>query len=236
MLDQPWISITIIVSAIATAIVPWLGYHRVSQSLGNQKASSSLAVGIFLAGWLALAMALGMQGFFLPSPDEQIPSIAYSAIPLVIGIGFLFASTAFQKTIDAMPQHWIIGVQIYRILGIDFLILYFQQQIPGVFAIPAEMGDVLIGITAPLVAFLYLKKHAWSRGLAIFWNFAGIFDLTLAVALGVLSSPGPLQLLSMQSPNELITAFPLVLIPTFAVPLSILLHIYSLRVLLDKKG
>ncbi len=236
MIDQPWISASIIVSAIATAIVTWLGYHRTTQTFGDKKMSTSLGVGVLLAGWLGVAMLLGLQGFFLPNPEQPVPSIAYSAVPLVIGYLFLFASKSFQKNVDAIPPHWIIGVQLYRILGIDFLILYFQGQIPGEFAIPAGIGDMLIGITAPLVAYLYFRKHRSARTAAIIWNIAGIFDLTLAVTLGVLSSPGPLQLLSIQSPNELITAFPLVLVPVFAVPLSILLHLFSLRVLLGKKA
>ncbi|MBI5946441.1 MAG: hypothetical protein HY864_18925 [Chloroflexi bacterium] len=235
MLNQPAISASIIISAIATAIVTWLGYHRTTQTFGNRKVSSSIWVGIFLAGWLATAMILGAQGFFLPNPEQQVPSIAYSAIPLVIGYLFLFASKSFQENVDSIPPHWIIGVQLYRILGIDFLILYFQHQIPGEFALPAGIGDMLIGITAPLVAYLYFRRHPSARTAAIIWNIAGIFDLTLAVTLGVLSSPGPLQLLAIQSPNELITAYPLVLVPVFAVPLSILLHLFSLRVLLGKK-
>jgi len=46
--------------------------------------------------------------------------------------------------------------------------------------------------------------------------------------MGFMTSPSPLQLLSFEAPNELISAFPLVMVPVFAVPLSILLHLMSL--------
>lgn len=149
--------------------------------------------------------------------------------------GLASGSTVLRKTVEATPPQWIIGVQVYRTLGILFLILYAQQQLPGVFAVPAGVGDMIIGITTPLVAYLYFAKHQWARWLAILWNVAGIADLTLAITLGFLPSPGPFQLLALDSPNELIPSFPLVLIPTFAVPLSILLHLFSLRVLLSRK-
>ena len=61
------------------------------------------------------------------------------------------------------------------------------------------------------------------------WNIAGILDLVVAVATGFLSSPGPFQALALENPNILITAFPLVLVPVFAVPLSILLHLATLK-------
>ena len=230
-----WISTTIVVSMVAIATVMGIGSYRVSRSLGIHKMPASLAVGVFLMGWLVLALVLGMQGFFRPNPAVSIPNIAYSAIPLVIGYGLASGSTALRKTVEATPPQWIIGVQVYRTLGIVFLILYAQQRLPGVFAVPAGVGDMIIGITAPLVAYLHFAKQQWARGLAILWNVAGIADLILAVTLGFLSSPGPFQLLALDSPNELITSFPLVLIPTFAVPLSILLHLLSLRVLLSRK-
>jgi hypothetical protein len=52
----------------------------------------------------------------------------------------------------------------------------------------------------------------------------GILDLAVALATGFLNSPGRFQLLALDQPNILTTAYPLVLIPAFAVPLSLILH------------
>jgi hypothetical protein len=43
------------------------------------------------------------------------------------------------------------------------------------------------------------------------------------VTAGVLTSPSPFQLLAFDLPNELIRQFPLVLVPVFLVPVSVLL-------------
>ena len=56
----------------------------------------------------------------------------------------------------------------------------------------------------------------------------GILDLAIAVTTGFLTSPSLLQPFAAQPPNELIDAFPLVLVPVFLVPVSILLHLASL--------
>ena len=61
------------------------------------------------------------------------------------------------------------------------------------------------------------------------WNLFGISDLVVAVTTGFLTSPSQLQLLAFDRPNDLISAFPLVMIPVFLVPLSVLLHLASLE-------
>jgi hypothetical protein len=60
------------------------------------------------------------------------------------------------------------------------------------------------------------------------WNILGLLDLAVAVTTGFLTSPSPLQMYSFDLPNELITAYPLVLVPVFGVPLAVLLHVASL--------
>ena len=54
----------------------------------------------------------------------------------------------------------------------------------------------------------------------------GIGDLVVAVGTGFLSSPSTLQQLALDGPNAAITLYPFVLIPTFLVPVSVVLHVY----------
>jgi hypothetical protein len=48
---------------------------------------------------------------------------------------------------------------------------------------------------------------------------------------GLITSPSPLKLVAPKLPNELISAFPLVLIPTYLVAVSVLFHLASLAML-----
>jgi hypothetical protein len=43
-----------------------------------------------------------------------------------------------------------------------------------------------------------------------------------------LTSPSPFQLFAFDLPSELVSQFPLVLVPVFLVPVSVLLHLASL--------
>jgi len=56
---------------------------------------------------------------------------------------------------------------------------------------------LVLGLTAPVVAWLLWKRRPWSRRLALRWNFACIADLVMAVTLGVLSAPGPFHRLAL---------------------------------------
>ena len=60
-------------------------------------------------------------------------------------------------------------------------------------------------------------------------NIAGLADFAVALGTGFLSAPGAIQFLALDRPNELIGLYPLVLIPVFAVPVFIGVHILSIR-------
>jgi hypothetical protein len=87
------------------------------------------------------------------------------------------------------------------------------------------LGDFAIGVTAPLVAF-YLAQGRRKNSF-ILWNILGVIDLVNAVTLGVLASPA-LGILRPEVSTDAMTVLPLSLIPTFAVPLLLILHIISI--------
>src|SRR5260370_731611 len=99
-------------------------------------------------------------------------------------------------------------------------------RLPGLFACPAGCGDVMVGLTALMVGARAARSD--NDQLVILWNWLGISDLVIAMATGFLSAPSRFQIFSLDAPNVLIGSFPLVMVPIFAVPLSIVLHLASL--------
>jgi hypothetical protein len=83
-------------------------------------------------------------------------------------------------------------------------------------------------VLAPFAASAYARRRNSAAGWVRAWNLLGIGDLIVAVTMGFLSSRSPLQMFAFDAPNQLISAFPLAIIPVFIVPLSILLHFASL--------
>jgi hypothetical protein len=131
-------------------------------------------------------------------------------------------------------QPALIAVESYRLIaGAVFLGLMFLGQLPAVFAIPAGAGDVLIGLTAFWAA---ASLRSGRLGAAATWNLLGMLDLVVAVGLGVATTPGPLHFISASPSTVLLSVLPLVLVPTFLVPISFLIHVISVRHLLRRRS
>jgi len=188
-----------------------------------------LGVAIPLITWLALIWISAAAGVFEVG-RSQVPLVPLAiTLPPVIGLTLLMRSSRIAAAMDAAPPEWLVSIQVYRVFGANFLVMWAYGAIPGVFALPAGSGDLLVGLLA-LPAALYLASGAaYGRAVAVAWNLLGIADLITAVTLGALSSPGPLQLLSKVHPNVVAFSYPIVMTPTFAVPLSLILHGLSLR-------
>lgn len=183
---------------------------------------------IALALWLAGAIAFGIAGTY-QAASGGVPTIQYGIfVPILLGALLIWRSGAVRGVIDAVPQSWLVGVQLYRALGIIFLILYAGGALPGLFAWPAGLGDIIVGILAPVVATAYARDPDRNGDMVGAWNWFGIGDLVIAVGTGFITAPSIIQPFAVEPANQLISIFPLVLIPTFLVPVSVLLHLASL--------
>ena len=182
-----------------------------------------------LIGWFGIAVTLSWHGAFEGAPG-RVPTIQYGLfVPIIVGVALMWRSDFVTRLIDIVPQQWIVGVQLYRALGVIFLIQYAMGHMPGPFALPAGIGDVAIGLLAPVIASRYARNPQAHAAEVLAWNLLGMADLVIAVGTGFLTSPSALQMFAFDNPNTLISAFPLVLVPVYLVPLSILLHIASLK-------
>ena len=100
---------------------------------------------------------------------------------------------------------------------------------PGVFGLPAGIGDMLTGMLPVPAAIAVATGTAQGRRAAVAWNLLGLADFAVAVTLGAITSPGPTQLIVPDVPSIGAGAHPGVLTLALVVPSSILLHALSLR-------
>jgi hypothetical protein len=234
----PFVVTGMVVVLAAVLLVVRSALRRASSS-GKEwpekdQAMAFWSVAALLVGWFVVAFATSLAGFYRP-PHGSPPTIQYGLlIPIVLGVVLFLTWPLLRRTLAIIPNTWLVGVQLYRALGVVFLVLYAGGHLPGLFALPAGIGDVLVGILAPFAAAAYARSPEGAIGRVRLWNLFGIADLVIAVTMGFLTSPSPFQVAAFDRPSELIAMFPLVLIPVFAVPLSILLHFASLQKLRQK--
>ncbi|HEY2896545.1 MAG TPA: hypothetical protein VGJ12_05365 [Gemmatimonadaceae bacterium] len=226
-----WVKLLVISASLVVPVLALLVFQRFARKHARNLVVPSA---VFIGVWLALAFALAIRGFFARGGADLVPPIAYAILPLIIGYLAFLTIPSLRAVVDEIPPHWMIGLQLYRAAGVVFLAEWMLGALPGSFALPAGIGDVSIGLAAPMVASLVKRGSPHARGAAILWNVLGLADLVVAVTMGVLTSPGPLHRLALDAPNVAITMLPLVLVPIIAVPFSILLHLISLHRLIGR--
>jgi hypothetical protein len=206
----------------------WVGLRRAGIDR-NDRLLTWFGVAIPMLVWLFAVLEFAQNGIFLPGATGRFPALPLAVLlPVLIALPLLLRSGNIAAALDAVPPSWLIGLQVYRVLGGAFLLRWAAGQLPGEFALPAGTGDFLTGALALPVAFYVHSRARGSRFAGYAWNALGILDLCLAVTMGALTTPGPTQLLAFDRPNLGIGAYPLVTIPAFAVPLSLILHGLSL--------
>jgi hypothetical protein len=187
------------------------------------KAEALVAFG----AWLLYAGSIGYFG-----PYTKPPGIVFFLIPLVAWIVLLTRSRIGPVIYEAVPLAVLTGLQGFRL----FVELYLNELwkiglIPKMMTFHGANFDLVIAISAPVVALLIAKRSiSWKAVLA--WNVLGLAALANVVIRGVLSAPGPLQLLHDDFPNHAVGLFPFTFIPGLMVMLAVTLHIASIRRLL----
>jgi hypothetical protein len=207
--------------AVVVAVFALLWVERTSP----RSAAVAMVTGVVIAAWGMTTGVLAIKGFYRPPGPSSPPPVGIQlGVALVVMAAWLALSPTLRGLLS--NQKNLIRLNVWRLLGVVFLILMVTRQVPALWAIPTGLGDILIGATAFWVA-------AWldapgGRRRAIIFNLLGLADLIVAVGLGVTTSPGPAQLFHTTPTAELVTHFPLALVPGFLVPLAVMLHVVSL--------
>jgi hypothetical protein len=192
-----------------------------------------LGTAVFIGTWLGAALTLA------PAPDMLVTQDPYALTPLVPVFGLVpiaitlvavLRSPALRRVLAAAPLPALIGVQVYRLIGIVFVVLLALGQLPAHFAVPAGWGDIAVGLTAPMVALALVRGAPGGRALATAWNVFGLVDLVVAVGMGTgFLAPLLVPDLGPRVPSAAaMGVFPMVLVPMFLVPMSGLLHLIAL--------
>jgi hypothetical protein len=182
--------------------------------------------------WLVVVFAAAYIGIFGAGSRFSM------SVPLPLGVAFLIPILTFTFWYKLSPRFREYALtrnparltlwHVERVGGITFLILMSKHLLPPTFALPAGLGDIAIGLTAPLIAWQFSKTKHYSR-MFVIWNALGIADLVIAVTTGVLSSNANFGILQHgEVTTQLMGQLPLSLVPTFLVPLFVILHLINL--------
>ena len=189
---------------------------------------------VMLLVWLAFTLIIATSGF-LADFTSMPPHLLLVTLPPLIFILVLISSKSFNAFTENFNVFWLVYAQSFRIL-MEFILwlLYRNNVIPVQMTFEGYNFDILVGITAPFVAYYCFVKKTWSPKIALVWNFAGILLLANIVIIALLSTPYPFRQFTNQPANTIVFYFPFVWLPAFVVPVALFIHLITIRRLLKK--
>src|SRR6266498_2841779 len=182
-----------------------------------------------LIGWFAAACLGGLTGIVNQPGRPPLPLLGFIALPILGFVTAYFVSASFRAFTNTISLTLLVGSHLWRFVGLGFVIGWLKGVLPAGFGIPEGFGDIIAALGA-LALLPSLRAGTPSRRWLLAWNTWGFLDLVSAIAMGLLYSNSSLGVLSRGGQTtELMVTFPVSLIPTFFVPLFLLLHALTFK-------
>jgi hypothetical protein len=208
---------------LTTSAVLYRG--AVAARLGQRAAVGVAATaGAILGGWLVMSGVLASTGVYRQDPGDTVSWLPIAAAGFLIALLLATRIPPVSRILgDPGTAVRLTLPHTLRIVGVVFLIVMAQGQLPAAFALPAGLGDMAIGVAAPFVA----RRLAQGTGRreAVRFHVLGVVDLVVAGSIGFLL----LELVEVTPSTAPLLSLPLALILTVAVPLAVAQHVVSLQ-------
>jgi hypothetical protein len=196
---------------------------------GATRAASAFA--ILWGAWVLVSVLLADADVYRFEPTRPVPWLPVGLTGALAVALLLTRLPVVSRILNQPDALWRLTVpQIFRVEGVTFLVAMASGQLPAVFALPAGLGDIAIGVEAVFVA-RNLRRGVVGRR-AVWFNILGLVDLVVALGIGFAAAPAAVRLLLVSPTTEAISLLPLALIPATLVPLASALHLLSLRKLM----
>jgi hypothetical protein len=235
--DVP-VTVTILVVSVAVVFAVWVPVimYRAAIRHGRSTRQSLRLAGVFIAVfavWFGLSAGFTQVQTLRDGPDRQ-PWLVYLFFALIVTGSIVVArwSSLEELLADRRTLAELLISQTARWLGCVFLVLEVGGQLPGFFAYPAAFGDIAVGLTACIAVIALI----WSTSIRIpiAWSVFGLLDFVVAVGTAFLATQA-LAVVHTDPPTSVFTRWPMVLFPAYLVPISIILHVTTIRVLLANR-
>ena len=184
----------------------------------------SMVTAGFLILWGIYSAVAIAGGLFQTDPGEPAGAMALNLVGAAVV--FLIACRLwppFGRYVSEGDPSTSTALQSWRVVGAAFLFVMYLGRLPAEFALPAGIGDVLVGLAAPFVA-ARLRRGRLSRAAFYTFHALGLLDFVVAFAAGTFVATHPDRFVGFAS----MTAMPLVIIPAALVPAFTVAHLAAL--------
>ena len=180
--------------------------------------------------WLLLQGLVAQTGFYTVT-DTLPPRFVLLVLPPVLLVIGLFLTKRGRYFLDNLDLKRLTLLHSIRVpVEIVLFLLATQKVVPELMTFEGRNFDILSGLTAPLVYFLYFVRQQIGRTSLLVWNIVCLLLLVNIVVNAALSAPFPsTQQFAFEQPNIAVLYFPFVWLPSCVVPLVLVCHLAAIR-------
>lgn len=174
--------------------------------------------------WAVLHCILAYNGFYNNSTAIP-PRFVFLLGPVILIMSYVLLSKHLSKIIDKRNIKVSTFLHTVRIpVEITLYYLFLAEMVPELMTFEGRNFDILAGITAPIIGFLYLKNKI-SNKILLVWNWICLLLVLFILVNGLLSAELPIQQFAFDQPNKALEYFPFILLPGVVVPIVVYTHI-----------
>ncbi len=225
-----WVSLTFIAFFVAPIFmlghVAKTGYLKAGKT--QQQASQLYRrIVVFFLTYFAVVAAVSLTGFFAVN---MLPPrvLLFTATPLFIFLLLVVQTRPwFKLLIDHIAVGQLVWLQLFRFVGVYFLIGHAYGALPKSFAYIGGIGDIATALLGIAVIYALKRKAKWATATAWAWNVFGLFDILSVLASAIVTTRAALELNTAGIIQ--FGTFPFSWIPAFAPATIIFLHIITFK-------
>lgn len=228
-----FIAVVFILTTLATLVLFLLTVRNARHPRARAVSAYMLAG---LVAWLAVQSIGAELGFFL---DTQAlpPRLVFAVGPPLLAILLLFLTKGGRRFLDSLSLTRLTYLNAVRVpVELVLYWLFLSKGVPELMTFEGRNFDILVGLTAPLIAYFGLTRHLIGRRGVLAWNIISLGILCNVIFYGVLSAPTPLQQFAFDQPNVALLYAPYIWLPALIVPVALFTHLVSIRQLLRPAG
>lgn len=188
------------------------------------KRALSIALGTlaFYALYMLYVTLMSGQGLF---SEVSLPPkiLKYTMFPLLAFLLLVvFNLPVYKKLLHLVHLHELVQLQIFRLIGSFFIVLYAFSMLPKSIGLIAGIGDLITALSSIYIASALKKKTANARKLALAWNTFGMLDIVATSASALILTK--ISIDTGAQGVEGLAQFPFCFIPAFAPATILFLH------------
>lgn len=220
-----------IVAPLAFGYVLMDGVRRAQFDATKQTRLNTWLISV-LTLWVVTVFALTMSGVFEYQIGDKIPRFMVALLVPTMVLMLLLLNKTFRHILDHTPVYaWSVG-QFFRLFGVVFFLVASLGLGPSDL-ITSGYGDLLTGILAITAGWMLFKRREGAIRWAWIFTTVGMLDLVNLSVILLRYYP----IWSDYTPSTAgAGAFPLVLIVGITAPIALIMHVYMIRTLINKKS